>query len=108
VIRDRLAATPDGDGYPLGRVLAVYGALMVTLLLAALDQTIVVTALPRIVADVGGLTSYSWMHELTVATKPGFLFAACVCLAALALVAVGLREEPLRRSLEEKPVRSGL
>src|SRR3982751_6392444 len=34
---------------------------MVTLLLAALDQTIVATALPRIVSDVGGLSSYSWV-----------------------------------------------
>jgi EmrB/QacA subfamily drug resistance transporter len=58
---ERLAATPDGYRYPLGRVLAVYAALMVTLFFAALDQTIVVTALPRIVADVGGLTSYSWI-----------------------------------------------
>ena len=34
---------------------------MVTLLLAALDQTIVSTALPRIVSDLGGLSSYSWV-----------------------------------------------
>jgi EmrB/QacA subfamily drug resistance transporter len=61
MIRERLAATPPGYRYTLGRVLAVYGALMVTLFFAALDQTIVVTALPRIVADVGGLTSYSWI-----------------------------------------------
>jgi EmrB/QacA subfamily drug resistance transporter len=59
--RERLAATPPGYRYSLGRVLAVYGALMVTLFFAALDQTIVVTALPRIVADLGGLTSYSWI-----------------------------------------------
>jgi EmrB/QacA subfamily drug resistance transporter len=61
MIRERLAATPKGYRYSLGRVLAVYGALMVTLFFAALDQTIVVTALPRIVADIGGLTSYSWI-----------------------------------------------
>src|SRR3954470_15136948 len=61
MIRERLAATPPGYRYTLGRVLAVYGALMVTLFFAALDQTIVVTALPRIVADLGGLTSYSWI-----------------------------------------------
>ena len=61
MIRERLAATPEGYRYSLGRVLAVYGALMVTLFFAALDQTIVVTALPRIVADIGGLTSYSWI-----------------------------------------------
>src|SRR5205085_4104314 len=34
---------------------------MVTLALAALDQTIVATALPRIVGDLGGLSSYSWV-----------------------------------------------
>ena len=34
---------------------------MVALLLAALDQTIVATALPHIVADIGGLESYSWV-----------------------------------------------
>jgi MFS family permease len=34
---------------------------MVTLLLAALDQTIVATGLPRIVGDLGGLSSYSWV-----------------------------------------------
>ena len=61
MIRDRLARTPEGYRYSLGRVLAVYAALMVTLFFAALDQTIVVTALPRIVADLGGLTSYSWI-----------------------------------------------
>src|SRR5215203_3077026 len=34
---------------------------MVALLLAALDQTIVATALPHIVADIGGFESYSWV-----------------------------------------------
>jgi EmrB/QacA subfamily drug resistance transporter len=34
---------------------------MVALLLAALDQTIVATALPRVVSDLGGLSQYSWV-----------------------------------------------
>jgi len=34
---------------------------MAALLLAALDQTIVSTALPRIVSDLGGLSQYSWV-----------------------------------------------
>jgi hypothetical protein len=42
-------------------------------------------------------------HALAVALRPAFLFAACVCGAALVLVALGLREERLRRSLEEEP-----
>ena len=57
-IRERLARTPPGYRYSIGRVLAIYAGIMVTLLLAALDQTIVSTALPRIVSDLGGLTQY--------------------------------------------------
>jgi len=47
----------------LGRlqtVLVVAGTMM-ALLLAALDQTIVGTAMPRIVADLNGLNYYSWV-----------------------------------------------
>lgn len=39
----------------------VMGALGVTLLLAALDQTIVSTALPTMVGELGGLDHYSWV-----------------------------------------------
>src|SRR5262245_20434728 len=34
---------------------------MVALLLAALDQTIVATALPRVVSELGGISQYSWV-----------------------------------------------
>ena len=37
------------------------GALMLTLLLAALDQTIVSTALPTITSDLAGLNELSWV-----------------------------------------------
>jgi EmrB/QacA subfamily drug resistance transporter len=60
-LRARLAHKPPGYRFTIGRVLAIYGAIMVALLLAALDQTIVATALPHIVADIGGLESYSWV-----------------------------------------------
>ncbi|GIH25111.1 EmrB/QacA family drug resistance transporter [Acrocarpospora phusangensis] len=39
----------------------IIGALMLALLLAALDQTIVSTALPTIVSDFGGLNHLSWV-----------------------------------------------
>src|SRR4051794_12161605 len=39
----------------------ILGALLLGLLLAALDQTIVSTALPTIVADLGGLQHLSWV-----------------------------------------------
>jgi len=60
-LRERLARTPEGYRFTIGRVLAIYAGLMTVLMLAALDQTIVATALPRIVSDIGGLTNYSWV-----------------------------------------------
>ena len=60
-LRARLAQKPPGYRFTIGRVLAIYGAIMVAILLAALDQTIVATSLPAIVDDLGGLTSYSWV-----------------------------------------------
>jgi EmrB/QacA subfamily drug resistance transporter len=39
----------------------ILGALMLTMLLAALDQTIVSTALPTITSDLGGLANLSWV-----------------------------------------------
>jgi EmrB/QacA subfamily drug resistance transporter len=44
-----------------GNVLVSIGALLLGLLLAALDQTIVSTALPTIVSDLGGLEHLSWV-----------------------------------------------
>ncbi len=43
------------------RVLVVVGALMLGMLLAALDQTIVSTALPTIVADLHGASHLAWV-----------------------------------------------
>ena len=43
------------------RVRLIFGALLLVLLLASLDQTIVATALPTIVGDLGGLEHLSWV-----------------------------------------------
>ena len=43
------------------QILIVFSGLMAGLLLAALDQTVVVTALPTIVGELGGLDHYSWV-----------------------------------------------
>jgi hypothetical protein len=52
-------ATQAGSERP--RVRLIFGALMLVLLLAALDQTIVSTALPTIVGDLGGISKLSWV-----------------------------------------------
>src|SRR5579884_2155189 len=43
------------------RIITIIGALMLGMLLAALDQTIVATSLPTIVGDLGGLNQLSWV-----------------------------------------------
>src|SRR5215217_6200611 len=42
-------------------VLVVFGGLLLVMLLAALDSTIVATALPTIVNELGGLAHLSWV-----------------------------------------------
>lgn len=61
----RPAAVPPEQGAPVAglsprRVRLVFLGLMLTLLLAALDQMIVATALPKIVGELHGLDKMSW------------------------------------------------
>src|SRR4051812_13128927 len=68
-LNERLSRRPPGYDYTIRRVLAIYLGLMMALLLAALDQTIVATALPRIVSDLGGITQYSWVFTSYMLTS---------------------------------------
>ncbi|WP_055694996.1 MDR family MFS transporter [Streptomyces prasinopilosus] len=55
-------AGPDGRAEQVPRnVVVSMSALLLGLLLAALDQTIVATALPTIVSELGGLEHLSWV-----------------------------------------------
>ena len=49
------------EALPRGRIRLIFAALMLVLLLASLDQTIVSTALPTIVGDLGGIEHLSWV-----------------------------------------------
>ncbi|MEV0125643.1 MFS transporter [Streptomyces sp. NPDC050703] len=49
------------NGHPPSGVLVSIGALLLGMLLAALDQTIVSTALPTIVSELGGMDHLSWV-----------------------------------------------
>src|SRR5437660_11606042 len=68
-MRERLARQPPGYQYTIGRILAIYSGLMVARLRAALDQTIVATALPKVVSDLGGITQYSWVFTAYMLTS---------------------------------------
>ena len=50
-----------GRGRQQPRVRLIFAALLLVLLLASLDQTIVATALPTIVGDLGGIDHLSWV-----------------------------------------------
>lgn len=87
---------------PDGRFWVIYASLMLVMFLSALDQTIVGTALPTIVGDLGGVEHMSWVLTaytlaITVAMpvygkmgdligrKPTFLFAIALFLIGSAL-----------------------
>jgi EmrB/QacA subfamily drug resistance transporter len=55
------APAPAPTGERQASVLVVFAGLMLVMLMAALDQTIVSTALPTIVGDLGGLSHISWV-----------------------------------------------
>ncbi|WP_416971905.1 DHA2 family efflux MFS transporter permease subunit [Streptomyces sp. 4F14] len=57
----RAATTDPPPEHVGGNVMVSIGALLLGMLLAALDQTIVSTALPTIVSDLGGLEHLSWV-----------------------------------------------
>ncbi|HEX5117144.1 MAG TPA: MFS transporter [Pseudonocardiaceae bacterium] len=74
------AGGPPGPAAPVQvsrqRINAVFGAVALGMLLAALDQTIVSTALPTIVGDLGGAGHLSWVVT-------GYLLAETVSTALI-------------------------
>ena len=63
VVEPSIAAQPSGTPAPLEhrQVLVAFSGLLLVLLLAALDSTIVSTALPTIVGELGGLEHLAWV-----------------------------------------------
>jgi MFS family permease len=56
-----LTASPETSTPDLPARRLIFAGLLLVMLLAALDQTIVATALPTIVGDLGGLSHISWV-----------------------------------------------
>src|SRR3954466_6049948 len=93
------------------RVLVVISGLMLVMLLASLDQTIVSTALPTIVRELGGLEHLSWavtayLLAITAVTplygKLGDLYGRKIVLqGALAVVLIGSALCGLAQSMSE-------
>src|SRR3954452_23326653 len=56
-----MTADAQPDTHANRSALVTFGAIMLATLLAALDQTIVATALPKIVSDLNGFEHLSWV-----------------------------------------------
>ena len=88
-------ASPGGDFHPDHRFWAVYASLLVVMFLSAMDQTIVGTALPTIVGDLGGAAHMAWILTsytlaITVAMPVYGKLGDLVGRKNLFLVAIGL------------------
>jgi EmrB/QacA subfamily drug resistance transporter len=65
------AETPGGSFHALTRrqLIGTIAGLMLTLLLASLDQTIVGTAMPKIIANLNGFDRYAWVTTAYLLTS---------------------------------------
>lgn len=54
-------AAPWGETLSRRRIVFVLVSVMLGMLLSALDQTVVGTAMPRVIADLNGLQHYAWV-----------------------------------------------
>ncbi len=68
-----MGGTSEGGIPGSQRRTAVVAALMLSMALAALESTIIATAVPQIVADLGGFSYFSWLFS-------GYLLAVTVTL----------------------------
>lgn len=59
----RRPAVEPPQSLPLSRRRAITGGVLLAMFLAALDATVVSTAMPTVIAQLGGLAMYSWVFS---------------------------------------------
>lgn len=88
-MRNRTGAAPvERDARPGMRRGPVVAALMMAMALAAMDSTIVATAVPQIVGDLGGFSVFSWLFS-------GYLLAVTVTLPVYGKLADTFGRKPV-------------
>ncbi|MFC2033210.1 MDR family MFS transporter [Chloroflexota bacterium] len=63
------AASNQRSAIPRRQVVLTMAGVMLAMFLSSLDQTIVGTAMPRIVSDLGGFSQYTWMTTAYIITS---------------------------------------
>ncbi|MHB8104496.1 MAG: MDR family MFS transporter [Dehalococcoidales bacterium] len=68
--------TQDNQALPVGlrslprkQIIITFAGVMLAMFLGALDQTVVGTAMPRIIADLGGFSQYTWITTAYIITS---------------------------------------
>jgi EmrB/QacA subfamily drug resistance transporter len=67
--RSTEVAVSDAQSVPKSALYATVAGLLLTLLLSALDQTIVGTAMPRVVSELHGFEHYAWVTTAYLLTS---------------------------------------
>lgn len=64
-------ATPVGNlrSLPRKQIFLTFAGVMLAMFLSSLDQTVVGTAMPRIVLDLGGFSQYTWVTTAYIITS---------------------------------------
>jgi EmrB/QacA subfamily drug resistance transporter len=69
-MENELADTPKGlHTLPRRQVLVTFATLMLGTFISSLDQTVVGTAMPRIIGDLGGFNQYTWITTIYIITS---------------------------------------
>jgi EmrB/QacA subfamily drug resistance transporter len=68
--------TQDNQALPLGlsslprkQIIITFAGVMLAMFLGALDQTVVGTAMPRIISELGGFSQYTWITTAYIITS---------------------------------------
>ena len=62
-------ASNQRSAIPRRQIIFIMAGVMLAMFLSSLDQTIVGTAMPRIVSDLGGFSQYTWMTTAYIITS---------------------------------------
>lgn len=95
----------EGTELVVKSVPLVFAALLIDEAIASLDQTIVSTALPTVVGDLGGVDHMLWVVTAYVLTStivmPLFVMMVPLCVVA-GLMMMALKERPLANTHSEQ------
>jgi len=69
VTQETLAPPIGLRSLPRKQIIITFAGVMLAMFLASLDQTVVGTAMPRIISDLGGFSKYTWVTTAYIITS---------------------------------------